>query len=173
MAYQKLQAGKGWPVNPSDNTDIPNIGLGGANGTTTTGSATQLIDASRTGTDPDNETTLDFLLAGVLPGMIAINTTAGVYLGTQTEISQVVNGTTLNVRNNIFATTAQSYVIYGGNQEGAVLYVGGAGNLRVTTVGGDDITLEGISAGAFIPVQVKKVHALASGTTATKIIALW
>jgi len=105
--------------------------------------------------------------------MIAINTTAGVYLGTQTEISQVVNGTTLNVRNNIFATTAQSYVIYGGNQEGAVLYVGGAGNLRVTTVGGDDITLEGISAGAFIPVQVKKVHALASGTTATKIIALW
>ena len=105
--------------------------------------------------------------------MIAINTTAGVYLGTQTEISQVVNGTTLLVRNNVFAVTAQTYIIYGGNQEGAVLVVGVAGNLRVTTVGGDDVTFEGINTGAFIPVQVSKVHATASGTSAGKIIALW
>ena len=28
MAYQKLQAGKAWSVNPSDNTDIPDVGLG-------------------------------------------------------------------------------------------------------------------------------------------------
>ena len=42
MAYQKLQAGRAWAVNKSDNTDIPNIGIAGPTGATTTGSATQL-----------------------------------------------------------------------------------------------------------------------------------
>ena len=46
MAYQKLQAGRAWAVNKSDNTDIPNIGIAGPTGATTTGSATQLIDSS-------------------------------------------------------------------------------------------------------------------------------
>ena len=49
MAYQKLQAGKAWSVNTSDNTNIPNISLEGPSGTTTSGSATQIIDAGRTG----------------------------------------------------------------------------------------------------------------------------
>ena len=171
MAYQKLQAGRGWPVNRSNNTDIPNIGLGGATGTTTTGSATQLIDAARTGTSRANMVTLDFLLAGIKPGMIVVNTTAGVYAGTQTKINAVIDGQTLGVDENIFAVNTQSYAIYGAFQEGAVLFVGVAGNLRVTTVGGDDITLEGINTGAFIPVQVRKVHL--TGTTCDKIIALW
>ena len=48
MAYQKLQAGRAWQVNNSDNTDIPNIGIAGPTGATTTGSATQLIDSSAT-----------------------------------------------------------------------------------------------------------------------------
>ena len=109
MAYQKLQAGKAWSVYPSDNTNIPDIGVGGASGTTTSGSATQLIDASRTGDDPDNMVTLSFLLAGIKPGMIIVNTTDG----TQTTVKSVVNGTTLNVSNNIFTNTAKAYAIYG------------------------------------------------------------
>ena len=68
MAYQKLQAGKAWSVNPSDNTDIPDIGLGVGTGTTTSGSATQLIDAGRTGDDTANQATLNFITAGVKPG---------------------------------------------------------------------------------------------------------
>ena len=48
MAYQKLQAGRAWQVNKSDNTDIPNIGIAGPTGSTTSGSATQLIDTSAT-----------------------------------------------------------------------------------------------------------------------------
>ena len=99
MAYQKLQAGKAWEVNRSDNTDIPNTGLDGVSGTTTTGSATQLIDASRTGTDIGNLVTLNFLEAGVQMGMIIVNTTDG----TQTTVKQVVNATTLDVDQNIFA----------------------------------------------------------------------
>ena len=138
-----------------------------ATGTTTTGSATQLIDANRVGTDPDDMTTLNFLEAGIKPGMIAVNTTDG----TQTTINRVIDGTTLGVDQNIFAVTAKAYAIYGGTQEGAVLYIGGAGHLKVTTVAGDDVTFNGLQAGTFFPVNVIKVFS--TGTSATNIIALW
>jgi hypothetical protein len=52
-----------------------------------------------------------------------------------------------------------------------VLYIGGAGNLRVLTAGEDDVTFTGVLAGSFLPVQVKRVFA--SGTSATNIVALW
>jgi hypothetical protein len=66
---------------------------------------------------------------------------------------------------------AEAYQLYDGNQEGAVLYIGTAGNLKVTTVGGDDITFQGVNTGAFFPVNVVKVWA--TGTSADNIIALW
>ena len=167
MAYQKLQAGRAWSVNPSDNTDIPNIGVNSPTGTTTTGSATQLIDANRVGTDPNNMATLDFLLAGIKPGMIIVNTTDS----TQTTVVKVVNGTTLLVKDNVFTNTAKAYAIYGGTQEGAVLYIGASGNIRVTTIGGDDVTFVGLQTGTFFPVQVVKVWN--TSTTAANIMALW
>ena len=52
-----------------------------------------------------------------------------------------------------------------------VLYIGGAGNLRVLTAGGDDITFNGVLAGSFLPVQVTRVFV--TGTSATNIVALW
>ena len=61
--------------------------------------------------------------------------------------------------------------VSGGSNNGCVLYVGTAGNLRVLTVGGDDVTFIGINTGAFIPVQVLRVFA--TGTTAGNIVALW
>tara|TARA_R110000803_G_scaffold22646_1_gene56168 strand:- start:772 stop:1275 length:504 start_codon:yes stop_codon:yes gene_type:complete len=167
MAYQKLQAGKAWAVNRSDNTDIPNTGLDGVSGTTTSVSANQLIDASRTGTNIGNLVTLNFLEAGIQMGMIIVNITDG----TQTTVKQVVNGTTLDVDQNIFTAIPKAYAIYGGDQDGAVLYIGTAGTLRVTTVAGDDVTFTGINTGAFFPVQVKKVWL--TGTSASNIIALW
>jgi len=156
MAYQKLQAGRAWSVNTSDNTDIPDIGTAGPTGTTTSGSATQLIDTAAT-----------FLTSGVKLGMIIVNTTDG----TQTVVEGVINDTTLTVADNIFTVTAKAYVIYGGEQEGAVLYIGTAGALKVTTIAGDAVTFIGINTGAFFPVQVAKVWA--TGTTASNIIALW
>ena len=167
MAYQKLQAGRAWSVNPSDNTNLPNIGVNSPTGTTTSGGATELIDANRVGTDPSNMATLGFLLAGIKPGMIIVNTTDS----TQTTVLKVVNDTTLLVKDNIFSASGKSYVIYGGVQEGAVLYIGGAGNIRVTTVGGDDVTFVGLQSGTFFPVQVVKVFS--TSTTATNIMALW
>ena len=156
MAYQKLQAGRAWSVNTSDNTDIPDIGTAGPTGTTTSGSASQLIDTAAT-----------FLTSGVKLNMIVVNTTDG----TQTTVTGIDNDTTLTVAENIFAVTAKAYVIYGGEQEGAVLYIGTAGALKVTTIAGDAVTFIGINTGAFFPVQVAKVWA--TGTTASNIIALW
>ena len=50
------------------------------------------------------------------------------------------------------------------------LYVGGAGNVSVVGVDGASFTLNGALAGTIYNVQVAKV--MATGTTATNIVAL-
>ena len=52
-----------------------------------------------------------------------------------------------------------------------VLYVGGPGDLRVLTAGGNDVILAGIAGGTFVPIQVVRVFN--QGTSATDIVALW
>jgi hypothetical protein len=59
----------------------------------------------------------------------------------------------------------------GSGNNGCVLYVGGSGNLRVLTAGGDDVLIPNVQGGTFLPLQVKKVFS--TNTTATGIIALW
>ncbi|WP_425041412.1 spike base protein, RCAP_Rcc01079 family [Primorskyibacter sp. S187A] len=50
------------------------------------------------------------------------------------------------------------------------IYVGGAGDLRVTLVNGDIVTLSGAQAGMVYPLRVRQV--MATGTTATAIVGL-
>ena len=52
-----------------------------------------------------------------------------------------------------------------------VLYIGGAGNVRVLTEGEDDVVFSNVAAGTFLPVQVIRVFA--TNTTATNIVATW
>ena len=59
----------------------------------------------------------------------------------------------------------------GTGNNGCVLYIGGDGDVKVTTAGGDTVTFTGLLAGMFIPVQVLRVWS--TDTTATNIIALW
>lgn len=49
------------------------------------------------------------------------------------------------------------------------IYVGSAGTLRVTTVGGQTLTLPSLS--GWLPLRVTRIHA--TGTTATSIVAFW
>lgn len=51
------------------------------------------------------------------------------------------------------------------------IYVGGGGSLRVRMLGGAEVTFAAVPAGALLPLRVRRV--LATGTTATAIIALW
>ncbi len=51
------------------------------------------------------------------------------------------------------------------------LYIGGAGNVAVITAGGSTVTFVAVNAGSFLPVRAARV--LATGTTATSIVALW
>ncbi len=53
----------------------------------------------------------------------------------------------------------------------SVIYIGGDGNVKVTTEGGDAVTFNGVSAGDILPVAVARVWS--TGTTASDIIALW
>lgn len=52
-----------------------------------------------------------------------------------------------------------------------ILYVGGAGDVRVNTAAGQNITFSGMTAGSFLPVQVTRVYS--TNTTATNLIVLY
>ena len=53
----------------------------------------------------------------------------------------------------------------------SVIYVGGAGNVKVTTAQGDDTVFIGLQPGQVIPVQVIRVWS--SGTTATNLLRIY
>lgn len=67
--------------------------------------------------------------------------------------------------------TSKDYEIYGGDQRGAVLYIGGAGDVAVVTAAGSEVTFSAVPAGSFLPVHIKQVKL--TGTDATAILALW
>lgn len=50
------------------------------------------------------------------------------------------------------------------------LYVGGTGDVKVTSITGDVVTFVGVPAGMVLPIRVKRVWA--TGTTATAIVGL-
>jgi hypothetical protein len=58
-------------------------------------------------------------------------------------------------------------------QNVAVVYVGGAGDIKVTTANGDVVTFVGLVAGSVLPVQVLRVWAAGSGTTATSLVGIY
>ena len=157
MAYQKLQAGRALAVIPSDTVDIPNIAAVTTTGTSTSEATLKLIDDDG-----------DFIVKEVKVNDI-------VYAGTVAAIVTAIdNATTLSVSVAVPISTA--YTIYSQKdnpQNGCVLYVGGAGNLSVTTVGGDTVQFTGLAAGQFIPVQVLRVNLTVGTPAASSIIALW
>lgn len=51
------------------------------------------------------------------------------------------------------------------------IFVGGAGNMKVTTVGGETLLITGIQVGTTLDLAVTRVHS--TTTTATYIVAMW
>lgn len=50
------------------------------------------------------------------------------------------------------------------------LWVGGAGNVVCTPLGGGTVTISGVAAGSILPIRVTTVG---TASTATSIVALW
>jgi hypothetical protein len=151
MAYQKLQAERALKVIPSDTINIPNIAGPSVSGTTTSTTANKLVDSTASFTSN-------------LLGYI-------VYSGTQiATVTAVDDANTLSLSADIMIS-GEAYTLYADDNNGCVLQTGLAGTIRVLTIGGDDVTFS-VVAGAFVPVQVKRV--LESTTMfPNDIIALW
>jgi hypothetical protein len=150
-------------VIPTDNADVPTPYVI-STGTNTSAVTNQLVNTAG-----------NFINLNVAVGDIVYNTTDG----TAATVVSVTSATVIVLNANIFAATGKNYVIYqdspqtSGGNNGCFLFIGGAGNVAVTTIGGDDITFNAVPVGTILPVQVLKVKASGSGTTATLINALW
>jgi hypothetical protein len=161
MGVQKLQANRALRIIPSNDALIPFPAVAEI-GTSTSVVASQLVDSAGT-----------FVTLSVKPGDIVYNTTSGL----AATVVNVNSETVLVLNANIFTAAAQAYVVYQASPQttigntGCVLYVGGAGNVNVVTIGDDTVLFNAVPAGSFLPVQVKQV--LSSLTTATLINALW
>ena len=157
MAYQKLQVGTGIAVIPSDTIDIPAV-------------SGPVVDSTMSQIPPDTSTivddTQDFTaIVGLVGSPVIVGTSIA-------RVASVGGPTQITLDAAIAGAAAVGYKIYvGATNPGCVLYVGNTGNLRVLTTSGADLTFVGIPAGAFVPVQVKRVFA--TNTTATDIVALW
>lgn len=162
MSVFKTTFSRALPVFRSNDSNVP-FPAPITSGTCTSISGFLLIDANAT-----------FITDGVKIGDIVYDTTDSV----SATVTQVLSETELIMNAGLFLFTA-NYTIYAaspqntiGNQ-GCYLYVGTAGNLTVTTIGNDVVKFFSVPAGTVLPVQVIKVWAVSSGTTANNIVALW
>jgi len=151
MAYQKLQVERALTVIASDTINIPNVAGPTVSGTTDGVTANKLVDSTASFT------------SNIL-GYI-------VYSGTQVAtVTAVDDATTLSLSADIMIS-GETYTLYADDNNGCVLYAGAGGNIKVLTAGNDEVTFTGTAAGAFIPVQVKRVFATPAPPAG--IIALW
>jgi hypothetical protein len=157
MAYQKLQVGVGIPVVPSNTIDIPNAPGGLFSGT-----------IANITTETITVTGAEFLAMNFRPGMVVQSTVASPAVAT---IVSVDSDTKITLSTGAGFTNGDTFEIFTDPNVGCVLYVGVGGDLRVLTASDSDITLVGVVAGSFIPIQVKRVFS--TSTAASSIVALW
>jgi hypothetical protein len=161
MSVFKTTFSRALAVIKSDNADVP-FPAENSRGTNTSVTEGSLVDSSAT-----------FVTNNVATGDIVYNTTDG----TAATVVSVTSQTTLVLNANIFTATAKTFVVYTASPQtsngnpGCYIYVGGAGNVKVTTIGGDIITFTATPVGQVLPVQIIKLHS--TGTTATLVNALW
>ena len=159
MAYQKLQVSRALSVIASDTVNIPVPGMLAISSTTTGASALKLIDSAG-----------DFINKGVKTG-------DSVYSGTTIAATVTAVDSAIQLSVSTAVPTLTAYKLYKSSQgpnNGCVLYIGTAGDLKVMTAGGDIVEFIGVLAGTFLPVQVVRVYATGhTGAAATNVLALW
>lgn len=161
MSVFKSQFSRALSVIPSDNAVVPSPYL------IHTGVNTSVV------TNKLITVTGDFIFDNIKTGDVVYNISGS----SAATVVTVDSETQITLNANIFTTGGQTFRIYqqspqtGLGNTGAFLFIGGAGNVAVTTIGGDDVTFNATPIGTVLPVQVLKVKS--TGTTATLINALW
>ena len=161
MSVFKTTYSRSLRIIPSDTANIPfpAVAQSGSNTSVVAGS---LVASAAT-----------FITNNVAPGDIVYNTTTNA----AATVVSVASQTVVVLNANIFTAFPNTFVVYQASSQttignaGCFLYVGGAGNIAVVTIGGDILTFSGVPAGTTLPIQVIKVSS--GGTTATLINALW
>lgn len=161
MSVFKSQFSRALRIIPSNNANIPFVNIV-QEGTSTGVLSSRLKDNNG-----------NFIVKNVAIGDIVYNTTTSL----AATVTSLIDATAVGLNADIFLASGNSYIIYqasaqtGLGNQGANLYVGGAGNVAVTTIGGDDVTFNAVPIGTVLPVQVLKLKS--TGTTATLVNALW
>lgn len=162
MSVFKSQFSRAIRAHKSDSAVIANPNTFISTGTNTSAVAFKLIDSAAT-----------FITKNVYPGDVVHNDT--------TELSATVvtvdSETQLTLNADIFLAAGNTYTAYGMSSQagmgatGCNLYVGGAGNISVVTIGGDIATFFAVPVGTVLPVQVRQLRS--TSTTATNVMGLW
>ena len=161
MSVFKTTFSRALRVIPSDNAVVPSVQQI-STGTNTSAVTNQLVNSAG-----------NFINLNVAVGDVVYNITDS----TAATVVSVSSASVIVLNADIFAATSKTYVIYqqsaqtGSGNTGAFLFIGGAGNVAVTTLGGDDVIFNAVPVGTILAVQVSKVKS--TGTTATLINALW
>lgn len=168
MAYQKLQVSRAIEVIPSDTIDIPNPSLADiASGTASASAASPNLDRLT-----DSSGNFETKGVGVGNVVYVLHATGAKQI---TTVASVDSETQLTLSDEVSFISGDSYrIFHAGENNGCILYIGtvpGGSILRVLTAGGDDITLKGVVAGSYTPVQVLRVFD--SDTNVSDIVALW
>lgn len=160
MAYQRLQVSRALAVHAtSTDINIPDPGFAGISGTSATSGTSKLTVAAA------NTFTADT----VQTGFIVENVSTGAYA----RVTAIDSGTQLSLSGNIFTASGDKFQIYSKSTTGCILYVGGSGDLKVITAGGDEVTYKEVQKGTFLPVLVVRIVTISSGTPASEFIANW
>jgi hypothetical protein len=162
MSVFKSQFSRAVRAHKSDDAVIANPSALVTTGTNTTATAFKLINSAAT-----------FITNNIQIGDVVHNDTDE----TAATVVSVDSQTQLTLNANIFTATAKLYAVYamssqsGLGNTGCFLYVGGAGNVSVVTIGGDTATFFAVPAGTTLPIQVIKLRT--TSTTATNVMGLW
>tara|TARA_R100001440_G_scaffold68665_1_gene90271 strand:- start:257 stop:739 length:483 start_codon:yes stop_codon:yes gene_type:complete len=160
MPYQRLQVSRALKVHATTTgIDIPDpdfAGITGANATSTTNKLT--VSAADT-----------FTASTVQTGFIVENVSSGNYA----RVTAIDSGTQLSLSGDIFSTAGETFQIYSQSTRGCILYIGGTGDLKVITAGGDEVTYKEVQKGTFLPIQVIRIVTLSGSGLASDFIAHW
>ena len=174
MAYQKLQTREALAVITSDDVRIPDPNTVVVFGDKGSSIGIAAFNVASTLTDVGTK----FTEAGILPGAIVYNTTAGKAY----YVVSVDSDTQLTLSGATAGGATDSYSIYTKATIGCALFVGVAGDVKVQMAAqngytstqaapaNEAVTYKNIANGSFLPIQVVRVD---DSTTSTDIIAMW